>query len=228
MVTTTVTVKANDLHAAFKSVLLFAGKDATLPMLAAVKLEIVGKELVAITTDRFRIGMVRVPIDTEVEFSDTFTTLINRTDVDNMVRVLATAKKDVEWRAVTLTVEALVTGRNSVSYRTTDGTSGSVTALDADFPKVRFLFPESAPELVDQEADRHSFAVSPAYMGDFAKAATILKARSMIIEPNVRADRPATVRIGSNFYGLIMPVRVNGSDVDSYDARMAWKDVTGK
>lgn len=225
---TTVTVKAADLHSALKATVLFATKvSEMLPMLAAVKFEVRDGQLITASTDRFRIGMVRTAVDQESEVSSDFSVLVNRPDVENMVRVLAAPKASEPWRMVTLETTVDASERKHVSFRTTDGNTGSFIGLDLDFPKYQFLIPEDKGPVNDQESDRHSFGVNPSYMADFAKAATALKAHSMIVEPT-EANRPAAIRIGSRFLGLIMPVRVNDTDVDSFDTRAAWRTILGK
>jgi len=225
---TTVTVKAADLHAALKSVVLFATKTSDmLPMLSAVKFDMRDGQLITASTDRFRVGMVRTTVDPESAVSSDFSVLVNRPDVENMVRVLAAPKASESWRMVTLEIEVDASERKHVSFRTTDGNSGSFVGLDLDFPKYIQLMPEDKGPIADQDSDRHAFAVNPAYMADFAKVASALKAHSMVVEPT-QANRPVTIRIGSRFIGLIMPVRVNDTEVDSFNTRSDWRAILGK
>jgi len=102
-------VKAAELHRWLSDVLPFAGTDDTLPMLRCIKVESDGKRLLAATTDRFTMGVSKLgipqadspgggivdPLD-DVEF------LLGHSDVATLLKIAKTARRDSEWRLVTI------------------------------------------------------------------------------------------------------------------------------
>ena len=91
------TMKAADLHRVIAEAKNFAGRDATLPMLQNVRIEATETQLVAVATDRFLLGVSRADYAGEA-----FTVSVEGQQVDALLRMAKTAKRDEDWREVTI------------------------------------------------------------------------------------------------------------------------------
>lgn len=221
---TTVTVRSFDLHNLLKSALLFAGKDDTLPMLECVKLELVGDYLVAATTDRFRLAVIRIPAEQGLgDDTGPFSVLLDRKQVTAALPALKTGVRDADWQKVVLTHEG-----KTVGWRQTEGVSGTFADYSEDysFPTFARLIPSDAGPVADSP-QRSTVCLDSAYLADWTKAAWT-KGASMIIEPGATKDKPVTIRIGIYLLGIQMPLRPNDNEMDQMETRASWEDLLDK
>lgn len=218
----TVTVRSFDLHNMLKSALLFAGKDDTLPMLTCVKLELIGDYLVASTTDRFRLALIRIRVEQGLgdDTDGPFSVLLDRKQVAAALPALKTAVRDADWQKVVLTSEDKM-----VSWRQTEGVSGTFADHSADYQYptfARLIQPDPGP--VAESPQSSTVCLDSAYLADWAKAAWT-KGASMIIEPGATNAKPVTIRIGTYLLGIQMPLRPNDNPTDSVETRASWADL---
>lgn len=137
----TVAVEADALLAALERVGVSRGKDATLPMLTGVAVEVDGDDLILATTDRFRLGVARIPFGGEGFEGKALLPARGLT--------LAVKRLAEKGGRVTLGVEQAThnfgSGRNQTyTERFTVFTPrGTVTSrgVDAEFPRWRQLLP---------------------------------------------------------------------------------------
>ncbi|MEV0759546.1 hypothetical protein [Nocardia sp. NPDC050435] len=182
------TVPFADLFRVLSDAHLFAGGDATLPMLQCVRLEASETQLVAVATDRFLVGVAR----TDNYEGAAFTANVPLSFVKQVLKAWRPLKR-MMWRA---DVEVTET---EVVFTLPDGQSMSHRLSDFEFVKWRALF-----QGVEGSSDSPAvLGLNPAY---FAKFAKVESARHVVWRTS--AARPNLVTIGSNFQGLLMPVRL--------------------
>ena len=202
------TMKAADLHRVIAEAKNFAGRDATLPMLQNVRIEATETQLVAVATDRFLLGVSRADYAGEA-----FTVNVEGQQVDALLRIAKTARRDEQWREVTL--ERRDDGsRTMVEFRFNSGESITVTPSDREFPKFRQLLP-ATQTLETETLTMDGFGFNAANLAKFAKIDG-----SHAMRVYTRGSKPTVVLIGDDFVGLIMPVRID-EDRRTYQ-RPAW------
>ncbi len=212
------TMKANHLHRILTEAKLFAGHDATLPMLACVRLEATETQLTAIATDRFLLGVSRADYTGEA-----FDVLIDGSDVDVLARMAKTAKRDEAWREVTVERTDTVPEGCTVTSVTfvfafNTGETLTVKPSEQDFPKYRQLIPST------DDLETETLGLGTEFGFDAGKLARFAKvAGSHVMQLYPRGPRPAVVLIGDDFLGLIMPVRLSEDHRTGY-RRPAWID----
>lgn len=199
-------MKAKALHTAVSDALLFAAPaSAQLPFLEAVRLEFGGGQLVAVATDRFVLGASRVDYTGE-----SFMVMVAGGDARALVKMAKTVKRDEAARAVT--VEVVDAGAR-VTFRFSTGESMSVRVLDVQFPKWRQLLPSDASRM----GGIVGMGYTPAYLGRFTKARADEQGAGaqMVVFPSVTSSGkpgPTAIRIGEDFFGLLMPIRPPGDE----------------
>lgn len=194
---TVFTADADRLVRALDTAQLFAGDDATLPMLRCVRLERHGGELLAVATNRFQVGVTRIAVEWGDNVPDDWAHLLVRDDI-----ALITANyKGKNSRLRKITATAHPDGGLTLAC------TGSPVALttepqDVRFPKWRPLL---APTL---DADDGG----PAALLDLAMFKVFDKVRwstsdRLTIKYAGRTDRPALILCGHHFIGAQMPIR---------------------
>lgn len=201
------TMKAVDLYRIVTDAKNFTSRDTTLPMLQAVRLEATETQLVAVATDRFVLGVSRADYTGEA-----FTVNVDGAQVDTLIKMAKTAKRDESWREVTidrgragLFDDAHPNGTiDTVTFAFTTGESITVTPSASEFPKYQQLIPTTT--LLETETG-HETPVIGFNAGNLAKFAKSAGAQAMRVYPR-GAGKPAVILIGDAFVGLVMPVRV--------------------
>jgi hypothetical protein len=205
-------VKAAELHRWLSDVQPFAGTDDTLPMLTGTHVEWDGKRFLAATTDRFTLGISKLDVPEpgvsdgglkDVEF------MLARNDVAALLRIAKTAKRDEDWRQVTISRVGEIPKGCTVptfTYRFTffSGETLTVKPFDAEFPKFKQLIPSGPP------VARALSAFTVDYLAKFAKVTTDRARRIQLYsfdDNEFGGAKPTVALIGDNFIGLIMPVR---------------------
>lgn len=205
----TFVMASRDLLNALANTVVFASKDATLPILCAVMLEVEDGHLTAYATDRYRLARVRVPMQADA-VGDMPQLIMSRKIVDQFVKHLKGDMKLVKYGA-SAHLTARVDGGQVVSWALSfNGVATEATeSLDGQYPKIKQLFPEAQPS---EPAGLMAF--NPALLADMGK-----------IKDHAPSDRYANnepLRIvggGSQgkptsffrftwFEALLMPVRV--------------------
>lgn len=210
--TSTFEVSTWDAHRWLKASLVCAGTDDTLPTLTHVRLTHVGKTLVLASTDRFRLGYVRIDARGDEDF--TFEQkILDGKDVKQAATILKPA--NVREREVgvgfTITDEGL-------AYKRWDGVQGVIRFADVDFPKVDQLM-----KLPSGDDDMHgAFQANTDYLAAFAKARFEKRDQIQLIGGSA-PDRPIRVKVGEHFAGLLMPIRV--PDHDHAGTWASWSDI---
>lgn len=212
-------VKANDLYRLLSDVQPFRGTDDTLPMLTGTHIESDGKRLLAATTDRFTLGISKLEFSAEncgiggalgdVDF------MLSVDSVAILLRTAKTAKRDIDWRLVTISKVGEVAAGTTVptfTYRFAffSGETINVKPFDVEFPKFKQLIPKG-PAI-----PRASTAFTPAYLARFAKVENDW-GQIVLFTFDSGEDgsrKPTLVRIGDNFIGMIMPVRLHDGAED--------------
>lgn len=234
---------AFDAHYLLKTSLVCTGTDRTVPVLCAVRLEVQGRYLLAVSTDRFRLGIARVGLKGYMRAGEPYTyenSTIPESDApDSGFEAVLLDSADVKVAAA-----ALKPGRREGEMPVTftrrpdggidwenryTGQSGRMRPVDASFPKWRGLIPDQAlraPSVLrtDPEPDGYRFMCNAAYLADFAKAAKF-RGAPIVVEPTSGPNRPIVVRVGADFLGLIMPVR--GGAGDQAEDRAVWVELLG-
>lgn len=210
-------MKAKALHTALSDAVLFAAPTtARLPFLEAVRLEFGGGQLVAVATDRFVLGASKVEYAGEA-----FMMMVAGADAKALVKMAKTAKRDEKTREVTIEV---VDAGAQVTFRFSTGESLVVCGVDVQFPKWRQLLPADTSRM----GGIVGMGYVPAYMGRFTKARAEEQATGamMVVFPSVTSSGkpgPTAIRIGEDFFGMLMPVRPPGDEWTYH--RPGWLDV---
>lgn len=228
-------MRAVDLFAAISDVLPFAGTDATLPMLTCIKLEASSDRMVSVTTDRFTLGARRVDYSGEA-----FEAMLWGADAKNLQRIAKTVKRDVGTRTVAIELQRrrvwqagedhrdMSAGTESgdvvaLTFKFSTGEAITVQAADVQFPKWQHLIP-TTDEITPADGLAR-LAYNPGYLAKFAKVSSDANHQMVLwTRPGVE-NKPLTVTIGTEFIGLIMPVRMPSTDVSGY-ARPSWVSST--
>jgi hypothetical protein len=218
------TVKAADLHRLLADVCPFRGTDDTLPMLTVVHVETDGTRLLAVTTDKFTLGVSKLVFeatDKVLRMRELYQVCTNGqrnadgrfeyrnepdefnlrpTDVARLLKASKTVKRDIASRFVTIarnvddTIEFNFYNEKLV-----------VEPVDVEFPSGwRTLIPETG----SQKA-RSANCFTAEYMAKFAKVDGFDGcATAWTFDDDTQTRHPIVITIGANFLGLIMPVRL--------------------
>lgn len=222
------TVQSVDLHRILSDASLFASTDVTLPGINVVRLEFDKDQVLAIATDRFRLGVSRA----KVLDGDEVSMSLYLDDVKRLIQSAKTKRAEEGWRAVDVTSDG-----KSVQFTFNDGSLAAARIADVDFPKFRGLFPKSvslpplpAPDstakVTAQTAQnmrdvlaksRHATAFTAEYLASFGKVkGTGDRASRIFVYAHDSAygygQKPLTVTIGDDFVGLVMPVKFGDDD----------------
>lgn len=200
---------STELTNGLSAVSVAMSKDATLPVLAAVRVERTDDNTATLlATDRYRLARVRIPArwtgegtGFQIAAAD-----VKRLIADGKVRI--SADRHLTTHDYLMTLEVGSDERLAVSAQHPyAGTEVSFTTLVApgDYPRVGQLFPDALPQAEGMAA------VNPALLADFAKVKDIrpatakdAKGTPMVIHPN--GAKPILVTVGDWFTGLLMPV----------------------
>lgn len=200
------TLKAKALFTALSDALLFAAPaSAKLPDLEVVRLEFGADQLVAVATDRFVLGASRV------EYSGAaLTVMVGGSDAKALLKMAKTAKRDESTREVTV---EFADGVAAVTFRFSTGEAMTVRGLDVQFPKWRQLLPADASRM----GGIVGMGYTPAYLKRFtqARADEQGSGAQMVVFPSVTSSGkpgPTAIRIGQDFFGLLMPIRPPGDE----------------
>jgi len=182
------------------------------PVIECVRLETTPNDaqtvnLIGVATDRFVLGVSRVTATGDAGIG----ALLSTDDVKNVLRIAKTSKRDAGRRVtVEVDTDALVTPhRGRVTFTFTTGETITVTAIEEQFPKFRQLL---TPDVGAMARCASGLGVSPGKVAQFARVAAA-KYHPMQVFPGIGDNgrlKPVHVRIGDDFYGLIMPVRAPG------------------
>lgn len=210
-------VKAVDLHRWLSDVQPFAGHDDTLPMLTGTHIEWDGKRFLAATTDRFTLGISKLDVPEEPPQDVTTLALLDENvdfmlapnDVASILRIAKTARKDSDWRMVTISRVGTVLAGVTVPvftyrFKFFSGETLEVKPFDVEFPKIKQLLPTGEP------VARALTCVNADYLVKFAKVAGDHTGRIKLYsfdDSEEGGAKPTVAMIGTDFVGMIMPVR---------------------
>lgn len=225
-----VTLSANDFHFMLKTAALFACPDQTIPAVHVVRLEQHGAELVAVATDRFRIGAVRsastYPARSLTGSADSFPPVsIPLKTVKQLVTMLKPATgRGAPEHAVRLVVSD---DHKELSWSRSDGLSGTVELEQADFPKWRgLMMGHDYATTIQEDAEPCAVrvCVDPELLAPFTKAKRTAR-DNITVEAVAGKGKPIIIRVGTHFIGVLMPVRANDGGADSLETRHAWSAI---
>lgn len=200
-----ITVKAEDVARIMGNALAHAGRDDTLPVLAAVRLECDGGTLTAVGTDRYSLGMDTAAL---VEGDDNWSFLIGYSDVPRLVKVCKEHAK--AWRNVVGGPTVTLTVEDNRLTLDVPGQQLTVTRVEGEFPRYRSLIPDTAGE-----GDGPTrIALTASNLTKITKVITETKNEPLRFYLTTAA-KPVVVRAGT-FVGLLMPCRI---DWEAHDAK---------
>lgn len=130
------TVAGDVFTQAVQQVSIAASRDETLPILTGIRVEIEGEQLTLLATDRYRLAMRTLPWR-PVDPSISDVALVRARTLSDVAKSLGTSA-DVSFALTTGGATEMV-GFEAGGRRTTS------LLVDGDYPKVRALFPDSAP-----------------------------------------------------------------------------------
>jgi hypothetical protein len=160
----TVTVPALQFASLLAPVMPLASKDVTFPILNAVLIELRGPYLVAIATDRYRVGIKR----TKVLGDGDFRALIRVADLRRILAIFKSPKRgDTDLR---LTVEGNSVTVEAIGLLGVNEARMSWSLVDGDYPKVEKILAEAITKKPANLTD--PIAVNADYLAEFRHAAT--------------------------------------------------------
>ena len=199
---TVVTVDINTaaLTTAIQAADLSRGKDRTLPMLTAYRVELHDNKLQFITTDRYRLSVVSVDIADTAAANLAASGLFNdgglTIDGGGMYAI-----GKIKTKANTLAVSFNARGI-SANY---EGGTLTAPAVDSDYPKWRSILD------MQNKDQTTSGNYNPQYLSDAAKACKIIGGKNTPLNITLRGNYPATLTAKADGLAielLLMPVRV--------------------
>lgn len=227
MSTSTIHLKASELHQLLAPVVPLAGRDDLLPILKAVSLTVRDGEVLAVATDRYRVGLCRQPLPAEHE-GDALTqagdwsALVALEDVQLVLRLFKANRTDDAL--LTLTVasggQTLTVERTHASTMYAD-VRVVAHLVDGTYPKLGGIF---AAILEAPPALRFPVTVNPQFLNDFRHAQRDAR-QPLILWAQEERTKPIGVACGDHFLGALMQVRSadgEGAWVDGPD-REAWR-----
>lgn len=203
-------VRAVDLHRILSNAVLFASTDDTLPMANMVRIETTADRMVAVAVTMQTIAVSWVNLDgTAGTAHDDDGCAFNLSRVDAVA--LIKASKTPVRRHGNRFVRLIQNYDGTMDFSFYDGTPPiTVTHCDKQFPKWAGLFPKT--ELVP----RNAFGFTLDYFALFGQVDAggyghhLITVFSFDGTHDNDQKKPFVVRIGSQFVGLVMPVRLNG------------------
>ncbi|MDZ7910770.1 MAG: hypothetical protein U5O16_02890 [Rhodococcus sp. (in: high G+C Gram-positive bacteria)] len=198
---TTFFTNRGDLTKAITIALKFAGKDDTLPMLHGIDLQILRSRFVIASTDRFRGGVVRLPVVDDLTGGDQYLGHLSRGSATRILKVFGGG------RALERSMRVQVTADRTTLTVSDGETSITVTFTGEKFPNLAEIL------LIEMERpiEVENWMANSAYLAAFKDAAwSPNQAVSIRLST---PSRPAVIRIGDHFIGILMPVRA-GTDRD--------------
>lgn len=195
------TLTVSELHNVLANALFCVAKDDSLPVLCAVKMVEHNGQVMALSTDRYRLSEV---LGTAETVSPDLNALLPVALVKQVIGMLKlTPKKD----ASKLTVE-LWQGEETFTVKMVTGAIVSGAQQTGDYPKLHSLFPS---EPIDERDAHGIWAVNPAYMIDMMKVKHVDGSSRNLpsrVSGGMSANKPVLVEHGGWFRGIIMPVRL--------------------
>ncbi|TGB37920.1 hypothetical protein [Mycolicibacterium peregrinum] len=188
----TVQLMTNELIRILKDAQIFASLDSTLPSINAVHLEARPGELIAVSTDRFVLGVSKAPLDE----GESFEVALPLHQVKSIVQ-LASACKQAFSKAA-LKVEDK---RFSIAF-----SSGETLTLPVEVevgPHRAWMQLLSA---VADEPPSKLMEINPQLLAKFAR---VSGAKTRLRLGFFGPSKPIRASIGDDFVGLIMPVRID-------------------
>lgn len=195
----TIQLHTAELQDAIKAADTARGKDSSLPLFTAYRVELADNKLQFITTDRYRLAVVSLHLD-ELQAATLATSGLFDTGLTlDGAAVLAIGKIKTKQNKldITITPQGLTA--------THDGGTLNAPAIDSNFPKWRELL----TNLDKPESTSGNF--NPRYLADAAKACEIISGKNTPLNITLRGNYPATLQAtqdGLNAFILLMPVRV--------------------
>ena len=199
----TVDIDTAALTTAIQAADLSRGKDRTLPMLTAYRVELHDNKLQFITTDRYRLSVVSVDIADTAAANLAASGLFNdgglTIDGGGMYAI-----GKIKTKANTLAVSFNARGISA----TYEGGTLTAPAIDSEYPKWRTL-----TQLEDREQTTNG-NYNPQYLSEAAKACKIIggkDAKNTPLNITLRGNYPATLTAkgdGLAIDVLLMPVRI--------------------
>ena len=190
----TITISAGDLQKVVKTVAPFAATPrANLPILETVEFRVIGGELVATATDRFRLAMLRIA----GEVSDSFDPLVMRVaDLKTLAPTVGAGHCPVSLT------------RDAAAIHVRSGVAAlEFSIATGEFPNVQRLIANVLDGIASSPADTtRSFDATQ--LADYKKVTAALKIgkdQPVVTVPGGLSNKPVAVTIGDRWFGLLMP-----------------------
>jgi len=148
---TWVAVDAAEFIRRMDSAMISASTDDTLPILTGIKIEVKGREMTLLSTDRYRLTLAELFIERplgEHDYAGEYSVLVRSKTWKAFKRHLSPKGGRIELHFH----EAMAGYGYRVSFHQGDVSLGTL-AVDGDYPKIRSLFPDTTPIVFEMDAD---------------------------------------------------------------------------
>lgn len=200
--TTEFDVNTRDFFGLINQVKALAGRDDTLPMLNAIRLEVAANELTATATDRYTLGTARLVIDGKT--GGDIVGLLPLREVEKLQRIFKPAARTNPTLTLTF-------GDNGLGVCETASLAGlpnlqvGLPWLDAKFPAFRTIL--EAPQIGREIAETVGFNAD--YLARFRHA--VRDSEPLVLKPQTH-NKVLMIYVGDHFIGAIMPVRLSDAN----------------
>lgn len=207
--------KTVTLHTGLHNAIITASRDETVPAINTVEIQSDGKQLLLVSTDRFRLGMARVALD---EGGGAWRFPLRLKDAETLLKSLKTAKKDLGWRSATIEFgtedDVSIEGgrtmtKGTLTVKLNSGESFTFDSADTEFPKWRELLPASGSQSAEAVT-----GFTAEYLASFGR---VISDSPRILLWHFGARKPRVVTIGDDYVGLIMPSVAVKGDATAWD-----------
>lgn len=192
-------VTAAELARIIDDAALFACRDTALPMINAIRLESTAKQLIAVATDRFTLG---ASVATYSEDGLEFNASLKLPQAQTLAKIAKSCKAAFAEVVIGHADDKLTFAFSSGESLTLPVVTGTV-----DFPDWRKII--ARPE-GEEEKPVSVVGYNPSYLARFSRVHGASRIAIKFISPT----RPALISVGTQFFGLIMPVRLGSDNPD--------------
>jgi DNA polymerase III sliding clamp (beta) subunit (PCNA family) len=213
----TITITARQFAGLVDAVIPFASADDDLPVLNTVRIESRGKYLLAMTTDRFRIGVKRLAAPDDGGWPE-FAATVPLRAVRSIKQVFRPGRGMDTDLTLAITEDDVLTVEPAGALVDMLSARASYSLERAEYPKFASLITKA----LAAESAAGEFGVNPKFLADFSK----VTGPTVAVRPTAPEEEgkaaPIVISDGEDFLGLLMPRKLIGSTAEPRNDLSDW------